>query len=51
MAQNQVIDGTLGFTEGAADARPGGYSSGSGGLYSDSLVGGKARGVRGDWSR
>lgn len=51
VAQNQVIDGSLGFTEGGADAQSGGYSSGNGGLYSDSLVGGRGRGVRGDWSR
>lgn len=49
-AQNQVIDGTLGFTEGAADASSGGYASGGGGLYSDSLVG-RGRVARGDWSR
>lgn len=51
MAQNQVVDGTLGFAEGTAEAGSGGYSSGNGGLYSDSIVSGRGRGVRGDWSR
>ena len=55
MAQNQVVDGSLGFTEGSADTASGGYSSGGGsgggGLYSDSLVARRGRGVRGGRSR
>lgn len=55
VAQNQVVDGSLGFTEGSADTASGGYSSGGGsgggGLYSDSLVARRGRGVRGGRSR
>lgn len=52
-AQNQVVDGTMGFPEGSSDVSSGGYSGGGGGggLYSDTLVARRGRAVRGDWSR
>ncbi|SPO00566.1 uncharacterized protein DNG_03314 [Cephalotrichum gorgonifer] len=51
-SRDHIVDGTMGFPEGVVDASPGAYAAGaSGGLYSDSLVAKRGRGVRGDWSR
>ena len=50
-AQNQVVDGTMGFPEGSSDVSSGGYSGGGGGRHSSRLVGGGGGAVRGDWSR
>ena len=42
-ARGTVIDGSMGFTEGTADASSGSRSNGRP-LYSDNMVGGRGRG-------